>query len=188
MAYTAQKPHLVPLSSELTEQIPHWGVDLDRNRRPAVPKEHFIAEATGAHWDFPERQHERYPRERSPEHKFLTPVFGTACPPRGMSGLIRRYAYTLSEGRAWHWLLLLGADRVNLVESRIQALLKGHPDNPITEAGLRTELTHHGLRSRIGQHRGDLKTQAVQAAMSAFVWLAFATVTYRVARRLANGR
>jgi hypothetical protein len=27
------------------------------------------------------------------EHKFLTPVFGTSCPPRGVSGALRKLAY-----------------------------------------------------------------------------------------------
>jgi hypothetical protein len=34
-----------------------------------------------------------WPRERSIEHEFLTPVFGTSTPPRGLSGVVRRYAY-----------------------------------------------------------------------------------------------
>ena len=42
------------------------------------------------------------------EHAFLTPVFGAAQPPRGVSGAIRKYSYaTYSEGRAAHWLLRL---------------------------------------------------------------------------------
>ena len=33
-----------------------------------MPKERFDPSATGAHWDFPERQPEKWPRERSIEH------------------------------------------------------------------------------------------------------------------------
>jgi len=63
--------------------------------------------------------------KRSPEHEVLTPVFGTACLPNGVSGLIRCYASTLSEGRLAQWLLLAGADRVDVLESRVSAALRG---------------------------------------------------------------
>ena len=97
MPYTAEKPRLTPSVEELRQRIPGWGVDLDPADRPGVPKERFDPGSTGAHWDFPERQEERWPRERSIEHKFLTPVFGTSTPPSGLSGVLRRYAYRYSE-------------------------------------------------------------------------------------------
>lgn len=53
----------------------------------------------------------------------LPPVFGTAQPPRGLSGLIRRRAYGVPEHHAAHWLLLLLGDRVDVWESR----LRRHP-------------------------------------------------------------
>ena len=84
MTYTADHPP-VPPSDELRARIPGWGADLDPKDRPSVPKLRF--EETGAHWDFPDRQLELQPRERSIEHQFLTPVFGTSTPPRGLSGV-----------------------------------------------------------------------------------------------------
>jgi hypothetical protein len=126
-------------------------VDLDPKDRPAVPKEKFNPGATGAHWNFPERQPAKWPREKSPEHAFLTPVFGTACPPKGLSGLIRRYAYRFSEGRTLHWLLLMGADRVDVVESRLQALLSGRPDSRILETGVLIGRLHR-LRATCTEH------------------------------------
>jgi hypothetical protein len=45
------------------------------------------------------------------------PVFGTAQPPRGLSGALRRRAYAIPEHRARHWALLLLADRVDVVET-----------------------------------------------------------------------
>ena len=161
MAYTKDKPKLTPDIQVLRGTIPGWGVDLDPHVRPAVHKENFDPEATGAHWDFPERQQPRYPRERSIEHKFLTPVFGTVCPPKGISGVIRRAAYRFSEGRAAHWMLLMFADRVDVFESGISALLHGRPDNPIAETGVLAEYKYHGLRSRLGQHRADWKHQSL---------------------------
>jgi hypothetical protein len=46
-----------------------------------------------------------------------------------------------------------------VIESRVQGLLSGRPDNPITEAGLPSEMKYHGIRSRLGQRRADLKHQ-----------------------------
>src|ERR1700709_60202 len=138
MTYTPEKPPLAETSEQLRARIPGWGVDLDPKDRPAVPREQFMRDLTGAHWEFPDRQTERWPRERSIEHKFLTPVFGTSCPPRGLSGVVRRYAYRrFSEGRAAHWLLLIAADRIDVRESRVRALLHLHPDLALTETGVR---------------------------------------------------
>ncbi|TAK03041.1 MAG: hypothetical protein EPO39_12715 [Candidatus Manganitrophaceae bacterium] len=186
MAYTAQKPKIAYDTHELRNRIVGWGVDLDPKNRPAVPKEKFNAN-TGAHWDFPERQVERWPREKSPEHKFLTPVFGTACPPKGLSGAVRRYAYTFSEGRTAHWLLLLGADRLDVIESRLGALLRGRPDNPITETGVLSEFKRHGIRSRIGQHRADIKHQAVDLLLFAATYAAIGSAVYSLGRAVARG-
>ena len=187
MAYTAEKPLRGARSSEeLRRTIPGWGVDLDPNDRPAVPKELAAPAETGAHWDFPERQPERWPRERSPEHKFLTPVFGTACPPKGVSGMIRRYAYRYSEGRLAHWLLLVGADRVDVLESRVTGLLRGRPDNPFTEAGLQSEWRRGGLRSRIGQHRADLMHQPLDLVVNALPWVVAGGVLYAFGRSVRN--
>lgn len=127
MPYMKDKPAARETPEQLRARIPGWGADLDPANRPSVPRERFDL-PTGAHWDFPERQPEDTPRERSIEHKFLTPVFGTTAPLAGLSGVIRRYSYAkFSEARAAHWLLLLAADRVDVVESRATALLGGAP-------------------------------------------------------------
>src|SRR5215213_267323 len=137
MPYTANKPPLPETPDQLRARIPGWGADLDPADRPSVPRERFDPAASGAHWDFPERQPEKWPRERSVEHEFLTPVFGTSAPPKGLSGVIRRYAYSsYSEGRAAHWLLLIAADRVDAVESHLRSFGTLRPDNPLTETGI----------------------------------------------------
>lgn len=188
MAYTAEKPPNARSSEELRRTVPGWGVDLDPKDRPAVPKEKFNPQGTGAHWDFPERQQERWPREKTTEHKFLTPVFGTACPPKGLSGVIRRHAYRrYSEGRLSHWLLLVLGDRVDVVESRITGLLRGRPDNPIAEAGLKSEITRHGLRSRRGQHRADLMHQPLDYVFAAVPWVLVGSLALTIGRSLRNG-
>jgi len=50
----------------------------------------------------------------------LPPVFGTAQPPRGLSGLMRRAAYRIPEHKAGRWMTLLMADRVDVWESRMR--------------------------------------------------------------------
>ena len=155
MPYTREKPQTAPSSEELRQRIPGWGVDLNPADRPSFPKEQFLE--SGAHWEFPERQPELAPRERSTDHKFLTPVFGTAQPLKGLSGIIRRYAYTFSEGQTAHWMLLLAGDRVDVLESKVTATLAGRPDNVITETGVLSEFKNQAYRTRFGQHRNDLK-------------------------------
>jgi hypothetical protein len=175
MAYTPQKPPLAEPIEKLRERIPGWGADLDPKDRPSVPKLQFQENLTGAHWEFPERQPERWPRERSIEHKFLTPVFGTACPPKGVSGAIRKLSYRrYSEGRAAHWLLLMLADRVDAWESHLVSFLTLHPDNPITETGVQSEFSHHGLRSRLGVKRADLVHQPLDPVIVMGPWVAAA--------------
>jgi len=181
VAYTREKPRLTRPVEELRRAIPGWGVDLDPNDRPSVPKEKI--EETGAHWDFPERQPEHWPREKSTEHQFVTPVFGTAQPLRGISGAIRRYAYTFSEGRTAHWLLLIAGDRVDVMESRIEALMNLQPDNPITETGVLAEFKRSAFRTRFGQHRADLKHQPLDLLLWAAPYLAIAAGVYMVTQR-----
>jgi hypothetical protein len=55
-----------------------------------------------------------------PDRGQLTPVFSTANPPRGLSGVIRRLAYTIPEHKAPRWLLLALGDRVDVWEHRVQ--------------------------------------------------------------------
>jgi hypothetical protein len=178
MAYTAAKPNIAESSDRLRARIPGWGADLDPRDRPAVPKERFDLGSTGAHWEFPDRQPEKWPRERSIEHEFLTPVFGTACPPSGVSGKMRRYAYTFSEGRAAHWLILLAADRVNALEAHVGSFATLHPDNPITETGVLSEFSRHGIASRVGRKRADLAHQALDPVVVAAPWVMASAAAY----------
>ncbi|MEV0104861.1 hypothetical protein AB0H42_00760 [Nocardia sp. NPDC050799] len=187
MTYTSEHPP-VPSAEELRARIPGWGADLDPADRPSVPK--LRPEDTGAHWDFPERQPETKPRERSIEHAFLTPVFGTSTPLRGLSGRIRRHAYErYSEARAAHWLLLLLGDRVDAWESNARSFATRRPDNPITETGVHAELTYHGLRSRIHDTRADRAHQWMDPIIVAGPWLVAGAIGLGVIRAvLRHGR
>ena len=185
--YTPDKPPLAESSEQLRQRIPGWGADLDPADRPSVPRERFDPEGTGAHWRFPERQPEHRPRERSIEHAGLTPVFGTAQPLKGLSGRLRRHAYRrYSEGRAAHWLVLVAADRVNVVEGVVGSALRGRPENPLVGSGLRTELRHHGLASRLHDSRADKNHQWLDPLVVAGPWLLGGYAGYRVLKRVTR--
>ncbi|CAA9264369.1 MAG: hypothetical protein AVDCRST_MAG83-3175 [uncultured Arthrobacter sp.] len=189
MPYTANKPSRARSSDELRAAIPGWGADLDPKDRPSVPKEQFDPGLNGARWDFPERQPEKWPRERSIEHKFLTPVFGTSAPPRGVSGVIRKYSYKkYSEGRAAHWLLLLAADRVDAWEQHLASFGSLRPDNPITETGVLSEFSRHGVTSRFGKKRADLNHQWIDPILVGGPWLIAGGLGFAAVRRLARLR
>ena len=137
----------------------------------------------------PEQQPERWPRERSIEHARLTPVFGTGQPPRLLSGALRKLAYRrYSEGRAAHWLILIGADRVDAVESHLQSFLTLRPDNPITETGVLSEFTHGGVSSRLGKNRVDVKHQVLDPVIVAAPWVLMGTAAFLVGRAIADRR
>ncbi len=184
-AYVRDKRTAPPSREELRARIPGWGADLDPADRPSHPKLRYSPDATGAHWDFPERQPEKAPRERSIEHAFVTPVFGTAQPPKGLSGVIRTFSYArYSEGRLGHWLLLIVGDRVDAWGSHLRSFATLHPDNPVTQTGVRAELTHGGLRSRRG--RSDARHQILDPIIVAGPWVAGAAVTWTGVRRLVR--
>ncbi|SDY78074.1 hypothetical protein SAMN05660209_03702 [Geodermatophilus africanus] len=181
-AYVRDKRTPPPTREELRARIPGWGADLDPADRPSYPKLQYPAD-TGAHWDFPERQPGGEGRERSIEHAFVTPVFGTAQPLRGLSGGVRRFAYRrFSEGRLAHWLLLIVGDRIDAWGSHLRSFASRRPDVPAS--GLRSELTHGGLRSRRG--RSDARHQVLDPVVVAGPWVAGAAVTYTGVRRLVR--
>ena len=184
MPYTAEKPKNAESREELRARIPGWGVDLDPKDRPSVPRERFDPSANGGNGHLPERQPERWPRERSIEHAMLTPVFGTSCPPKGLSGKMRTYAYErFSEGRAAHWLLLIAADRVDATESHLQSFRTLRPDNPITETGVLSEFRRHGISSRFGKKRADVNHQWLDPIIVLAPWV----LAYLAVRRVFRG-
>jgi hypothetical protein len=189
MPYTPEKPPLPETADQLRARIPGWGADLDPAVRPSVPRERFDPGASGAHWHEPEQQPGGERRERSVEHARLTPVFGTAQPLHGLSGAIRRHAYDrYSEARAAHWLLLIAGDRVDAAEQHVTALLRGHPDDPLTETGVLSEGRRHGLRSRFDGTRTDVRHQVIDPVLVAGPWVAGAVAGALGVRALLRRR
>ncbi|MCH2240404.1 MAG: hypothetical protein MK041_00400 [Aquabacterium sp.] len=122
--------------------IQGWGADLDPKDRPAVPMER-----TPPRLDFrpgePEQQAQTVEILQSTERPRITPVFGTTVPPSGVSGSMRRLAFRFSENDLRRWMLLLAADRVNVVEGVVDDLRHGHVPNIYAEMGGRAELKHN---------------------------------------------
>jgi hypothetical protein len=79
------------------------GVDADPARRPGVPMEKKGRPIPGGN---------------------LSPVGASTLPWRGLSGVLRRAAYKMPQWKARHWLLLLFADRVDVVESAVRDVAK----------------------------------------------------------------
>ncbi len=100
-------------------------VDESPDRRPGVPMEYDPPHAIGAaHWTEPARQPDPGWVLKRKGLDQLTPVFGTAVPPRGLSGALRRAAYRIADHENAHWMLLLLADRVDALEHHPQRLLR----------------------------------------------------------------
>jgi len=113
-----------------------YGVDRALEDRPGVPMEAEPEPAEGVHWEEIPRQPVRQTVLKRRGLTRLTPVFGTSVPPRGISGLMRRVAYRIPEHRARHWLLLVAADRVDVMEGRLgEALARPFEDTPLAPLG-----------------------------------------------------
>ncbi|MDB5965133.1 MAG: hypothetical protein JWQ72_1633 [Polaromonas sp.] len=123
--------------------IPGWGADLDHEMRPAYPMERKPARLEGVHWHQPEQQAETVEILHSIERPGITPIFGTGQPPSGLSGQLRRVAFRYSENDLRHWLLLLFADRVNMVEGIGADLMQGHIPNVFSEMGGKAEFKYN---------------------------------------------
>jgi len=138
------------------EAIPGWGSDLDRDKRPAVPRERRPPRLDHVHFEEMQPQEPHVTVLHSAERPGLTPIFGSPVPPSGVSGAVRRLAFGYSENDLRHWLLLLAADRVNVVEGLASDLVHGHVPRLYAETGGRAELRHNP--------RGAVAKAAVLAA------------------------
>jgi hypothetical protein len=127
-----------------TSKIPGWGVDADPKNDPTYPFRVRAADE-GLHmdWERPPQQHSDVEILRSIEHNRLPAVFGTSTPPRWVSGMIRRAAFRWSESNWLHWLMLMGADRINVVEGLVDDLAHAKIPNIPAEMGARAEWKHN---------------------------------------------
>ena len=84
----------------------------------------------------------------------MTPLFGTPQPPSGVSEMLRRAAFKFSESDLRHWMILLFADRVTMVEGLGSDLMRGYMPNLFAEMGGKAEFKYN-------------RAAAVQKAVSA---------------------
>ena len=134
MEHTAKDP----------SQIKGWGVDADPKNDPTYPmKNRNDGEHAGYSWGRPPQQPVTVEVLHSNERPNVTSVFGTSRPPSGLSGVIRRIAFSYSESSYGHWLPLMLADRVSVVEGVLNDLKDGRVPNVFAERGWKAEWKHN---------------------------------------------
>jgi hypothetical protein len=132
--------------------IPGWGIDADPQNDPTYPMRHIEDQTRGLTWDRPAQQPVDVEVLQSIEYVHSPAVTGTSTPPSGLSGIIRRMAFRRSESDWWHWLMLMGADRIGVVEGVVADLATGRVPNIPAEMGIRAEWQHNrkGLAVKAG--------------------------------------
>ena len=125
-------------------QVEGWGIDVNSKNDPTYPMKHRTdGEHAGYSWERPPQQPVNTEILRSIERPNVTSVFGTSTPPSGLSGVIRRIAFRYSESSYGHWLPLMLADRVSVVEGILGDLKYGHVPNIFAELGWKAEWKHN---------------------------------------------
>ena len=148
------------------KQIPGWGVDSDPENEPTYPMKNYTGDDHNRiNYERSQPQPQDVEILMSNERPAMTTVFGTSAPPSGLSGVIRRWAFTHSEDRYRHWIPLILADRVNVVEGIIEDISKGHIPNCFAEGGWKMELKYNP--------KGVIIKAATYAAVGFFLYQAF---------------
>ena len=119
------------------KHIKGWGVDADPTNEPTHPMKKYTGDDhQRINWQRPALQQYKVEILKSNERPTLSAVNGTAVPPSGLSGALRRYAFKYSESSYGHWLPLLLADRINVVEGIVDDIKSGHFPNILAEKGI----------------------------------------------------
>lgn len=117
-----------------------WGIDADPKNDPTYPiKTRNNGEHAGYSWERPAQQPIDIEILHSNERPNVSATFGTSSPPAGVSGMIRREAFKFSENSYGHWLPLMLADRVNVVEGVLEDFARGKVPNIFGEMGWKAE-------------------------------------------------
>lgn len=155
------------------EQYAHiigWGVDADPTNEPTHPMKNYTGDDRNAgphqrlHYERPEQQLQAVEILQSTERPSLPAVFGTVTPPSGLSGAIRRFAFRYSESEYGHWLPLILADRVNVVEGIVDDVRRGHIPNIFAEKGWKADWQYN----RMGLAKNVLVGVVVTSAIIMF--------------------
>jgi hypothetical protein len=125
-------------------QVKGWGIDADPKNDPTYPmKKRNNGEHAGYTWDRPTQQQTDVEILHSNERPNVSAAFGTSTPPSGLSGIIRREAFKFSENSYGHWVPLMVADRIGVVEGVVEDLARGHVPNIFGELGWKAEWEHN---------------------------------------------
>lgn len=103
-----------------------WGADADFADRPGYPQ--HVSPPRPVGYGTPGKPVQQTSGRPSVPSRYrrTTEVYGTAIPARGLSGLIRRFAYTIPDYKASRWATLLFADRIDVLEhSPVKLLVIG---------------------------------------------------------------
>ncbi|TDH20643.1 hypothetical protein EXU57_21235 [Segetibacter sp. 3557_3] len=120
--------------------IKGWGIDADPENDPTYPmKDWNGADHERLNYEPPPQQPIDIEILQSIERPRPPAVFGTSTPPHSLSGMIRRWAFRYSESTYAHWVPLVLADRINVVEGYIEDFAKGILPNPFAERGWQAE-------------------------------------------------
>ena len=123
------------ISNDFTH-IKGWGIDADPENEPTYPMKNYTGDDhKRLNWQRPPLQAVTVEVLKSIERPNISAVFGTPAPPSGLSGAVRRYAFQYSESSYGHWLPLMLADRINVVEGIVDDLRHGHVPNIFAEKG-----------------------------------------------------
>ncbi|HEX8426219.1 hypothetical protein [Hymenobacter sp.] len=127
-------------------KLPGWGIDANPENDPTYPMREPRLNVS----QDPDNKHRPASLQpvdvevlKSIERPNVSAVFGESSPPVGLSGMIRRFAFKYSESHYAHWLPLLLADRVNVVEGIIEDFAHGKVPNIFAEKGYAVEWKHN---------------------------------------------
>lgn len=143
-----------------------WGIDADPKNDPTYPMRHRTEEGNqGYDWERPTLQPTNIEVLHSIERPNISAVFGTAMPPKGLSGMIRRLAFKYSESSYAHWPPLIIADRVNVIEGILEDFTRGHIPKIWAEKGMRAEWRYNRKALSVKMLAGVVVTAAAVALL-----------------------
>jgi hypothetical protein len=131
-------------NSEKYRHIKGWGIDADPRNEPTYPMKNYTGDDHNRlRYEKPLQQPVNMEVLHSNERPDVSAVYGTAAAPSGLSGIFRRLAFRFSESSYGHWIPLMFADRINILEGLISDISRGKLPNIFRERGLRAEMKYN---------------------------------------------
>jgi hypothetical protein len=157
---------------EMKKKFSHikgWAIDADPEDHPNYPYKHWNGDDhKRLNWERPPQQEKTVEILQSTEHERTPAAFGTNNPPSGVSGAIRKQAFTYSENMLRHWLLLIFADRVDVVEGLLADIKHGKLPHWWTERGFDAMWDHN---KKLLAERALIRGLFYGAAIGLVAWM-----------------